>query len=310
MRKKVLIIAKPWQGGLHKYYFNAFSRVKDFDVEIIFSYPENWYQYFLYKQNKKHWFNNLRNKINSNKYDIGFFINFNPALRDLENTNKNILYLTDKPKIDQIDIDFFSQIYISDLGYIDSVSYLKNYVSELPFGFDPSIHFKFKNTKQKKLICSIINQDVRRDNWLDLMNKNNSFPYIYGNYYLKHKLFFQHPLKIKPPVAFNRQYEIYANYEISLNIHANILKKGTNMRTFEASGCMVPQLIEASPGIDNYFEPDREILIFSSIEEYTAKLNLLKNNPKIRKKIALNAFKRANDEHSYDKRVDLIIRNL
>ena len=65
------------------------------------------------------------------------------------------------------------------------------------------------------------------------------------------------------------------------------------MKTFEASGFKVPQLVEYKPGLNNFFEPDTEIMVFSSIEEYKEKLELLNNDKSLRKLLVSNSYKRA-----------------
>ena len=81
------------------------------------------------------------------------------------------------------------------------------------------------------------------------------------------------------------------------------------MKTFEACGFRVPQIINYTTGIENFFEPNEEILIFSTIDEYKDKLDLLKKDKSLRNKLITNSFKRAMAEHKYDDRVKMIVRN-
>ena len=50
-------------------------------------------------------------------------------------------------------------------------------------------------------------------------------------------------------------------------------------------------------------------MVFSTIEEYVDKLNLLKKDKNIRNKLIVNSLKRAMAEHKYDDRVKMIINN-
>ena len=101
----------------------------------------------------------------------------------------------------------------------------------------------------------------------------------------------------------------YIKYLISLNIHASVIKHGTNMKTFEACGFEVPQIICKTHGLHNYFEPDKEIIIFSNIYEYIEKLKRLKKDEVLRNALIKNSLKRAKSMHKYDDRVNLIIKN-
>ena len=42
---KVLIVAKPWQGGLYEYYFNAFKRCVNVEPQLCFTYPNSFFDY-------------------------------------------------------------------------------------------------------------------------------------------------------------------------------------------------------------------------------------------------------------------------
>ena len=236
------------------------------------------------------------------------FINTFPGIDDLKNIN-NVLYLTDGATIKKNTLAIFKNIYISDLGYAKKFKDNKYFLGELPFAFDPHIHKPSIPNNKRKLIQSIANMNDSRDKWFDLMDEHNCLPDIYGNYFATSKLWLFNPLKIKPSINFKNQNKVYSKYFISLNIHSNVIKNGTNLKTFEASGFKVPQLIEYKPGLNNFFEPDKEIMIFSSIEEYKEKLEQLKKDKSLRKLLVSNSYKRAIASHTYDKRVQLVIDN-
>ena len=81
------------------------------------------------------------------------------------------------------------------------------------------------------------------------------------------------------------------------------------MKTFEACGFQVPQIINYNPGLENFFEPNKEILIFSNINEYKEKLDSLRKDRTLRKKLVNNSFRRAMSMHKYDDRVRMVINN-
>lgn len=305
---KVLVVAKPWHGGLYQYYFNAFKRRDDVEAHLYFNYPNTISDYISYQINKRVWLDNQVKKINDYKYDIGFFINTFPSISKLLNTN-NILYLTDNAVIDKNILGLFKNIYLSDKGYEEKFLNNENYLGELPFAFDPYIHKSINLNNKEKLIQTIANTDINRNKWFNLMDKHNCFPDIYGNYFTKSNYMFSHPLKIHPSVSFKKQHKIYSNYLISLNIHSKVIKNGTNMKTFEACGFQVPQIVSFVPGLERFFEPDNEIIIISNIQEYKEKLELLKKDNSLRHKLIKNSFKRAMATHKYDDRANFIIDN-
>lgn len=305
---KVLVASKPWHGGLYQYYFNAFKRRDDVEAQLHFTYPNTFSDYACYQINKQNWLDKQIKKINEFKYDFGFFINTFPKIEELENTN-NILYLTDDASVNPNILYLFSNIYLSDIGYAEKFLNNKNYLGELPFAFDPYIHKSCALNNKKKLIQSIANIDENRNKWFALMRKHKCFPNIYGNYFTKSNYLLSHPLKIHPSINFKNQNKVYSNYLISLNIHSNIIKHGTNLKTFEACGFRVPQIINYVKGLDNFFEPNKEIMIFSNIQEYKEKLDLLKKDKSLRNTLIRNSFKRAMTNHKYDDRVKLIMDN-
>ena len=113
---KVLLAAKPWQGGLYHYYFNAFDRNDNVDVSMHFTFPNTLKDYASYKIDKKKWFEEQVKIINGYNYDLGFFINTFPGIDNLNNNN-NVLYLTDGAAIKKNTLALFKNIYISDMGY-------------------------------------------------------------------------------------------------------------------------------------------------------------------------------------------------
>ena len=106
---KVLLAAKPWQGGLYQYYFNAFDRSDDVDVCIHFTFPNTLKDYARYKIDKKKWFEEQVKIINKYNYDLGFFINIFPGIDDLK-SNNNVLYLTDGASIKKNTLALFKNI--------------------------------------------------------------------------------------------------------------------------------------------------------------------------------------------------------
>ena len=305
---KVLLAAKPWQGGLYQYYFNAFKRRDDVDIYLHFTFPNTIKDYVSYKIDKKKWFKEQVKIINKINYDIGFFINTFPNINELNNTN-NVLYLTDGAAIKKNTQNLFRNIYISDMGYAEKFKDNKYFLGELPFAFDQYIHKLSAANNKRKLIQSIANMNDSRDIWFNLMEEHNCLPHIYGNYFATSKLWLLNPLKVKPSINFKNQNKVYSKYLISLNIHSNVIKNGTNLKTFEAIGFKVPQLVEYKPGLNNFFEPDKEIMIFSSIEEYKEKLELLEKDKSLRNLLVRNSYKKAKAIHTYDDRVKLIIDN-
>ena len=113
--------------------------------------------------------------------------------------------MTDDAIIEKQNVDLFTNIYLSDLGYAKKFSKNKNYLGELPFAFDPISHKPTKFRKKSKLVQSIANIDENRNKWFSLMSKHDCFPDIYGNYFNKSNYIFIHPLNVHPSINFRKQ---------------------------------------------------------------------------------------------------------
>ena len=304
----ILIVAKPWGGGLQQYYLNAFNRNDKCSAKIVYTYPNTFKDYISYKLNKKIWVQKKIDYINSSNYDLGFFIN-NERIANKVNNRNNFLYLTDNPNIEKIDTNNITKIFISDAGYISKINNRNKSIEELPFGFDPIIHKVCKFNGEKKPICSMINRDPERGIILESLIKKSIKLDVYGNYFFRDRLYFKKPQMFYPSVSFPNQGKIYSKYLISLNIHASVLKNGTNMRTFEVCGYRLAQIVNNRPGLESFFEPDKEIMVFSNIDEYIYKFNKLIKDKKIYKKMVDSSYKRAFSHHTYDARVKQILFN-
>ncbi len=308
MKKKpkyILLVAKPWKGGLSKYLYSALSRRMEGRTEFISTYPETFLDYLSYKRDKIGWHEKLLNKINAAKYDAAIFINSLEIFSQLKQKEKNILWLTDNARISESEQNQFYSVYLSDLGHVSNLPITKNFAASLPFAYDTLLHSPIKNTA-KRLCCSIINQDKNRNEWLAKFYSAERMPDIYGNYFLKNKLFWKSPNKFFNSVVNEDMASIYARYNFSINVHATVVKEGTNMRTFECAGYEIPQLIEMKPGIEKLFEPEKEFLGFTSLDSYITQFDRLTHDSRLRESLARNAKKRALAEHKYDHRIDKI----
>ncbi len=85
----------------------------------------------------------------------------------------------------------------------------------------------------------------------------------------------------------------------------NFFKKSKNQikgRVFEVPGCGGFLLTENCPNLDNYFELDKEIVVFDSLDEANDKIKFYKKNLDKIKNISKNGYQRVINEHTYEKR--------
>lgn len=94
---------------------------------------------------------------------------------------------------------------------------------------------------------------------------------------------------------------------ISLNF-AN--SRGINQikaRTFEVPGAGGFLLTEYTPGLEKFYEIDKEIATFNSLNALADKLRHFLENPDERDKIALAGFMRTKSQHTYDLRLKEVL---
>jgi glycosyltransferase involved in cell wall biosynthesis len=123
------------------------------------------------------------------------------------------------------------------------------------------------------------------------------------------------PDKCKPGVTGIEMYDVIRNSNVTLNKHTFIegFPDVGNMRMFESTGMGTCLLTDSKDNISDLFNPDDEVVTYSSDEECIQKLNYLIDNPKMAKEIGYRGQKRTEKVHSLESRCKIIdhhLRNL
>jgi spore maturation protein CgeB len=83
-----------------------------------------------------------------------------------------------------------------------------------------------------------------------------------------------------------------------------------NCRAFEIAGAAGLQVIEQRPMIEACFEPGKEVLVFDSLDELMAQVEMAKKYPAEVAKIREAGQRRAIAEHTYQHRLERILREI
>ncbi len=308
---KYLLVAKPWRGGLADYVFRALNSLYPGEVYWLETHPRTLVQKGKFLADREGWDRNLIDSINQSDYKAAIFINSRESFQELIPRDQNILWMTDNPSPTPESLNPFGRVFVSDSGYAKNVSIVSKpgqFAGELAFACDPQIHRPVTNNSgPKNGICFVGNRDKKRDIYLSELLSENVDLKIFGNYFFNTKLFWRHPSNFRPAVHFSKMQGIYARSILSLNLHATVVLNGTNMRTFEAAGYNIAQLVEYRPGLELLFEPGKEIEVFSSPEEMVEKGQaLLADKPRMTS-LASAAAKRVT-EHTYLHRVKTLLK--
>jgi hypothetical protein len=299
---KVLLVAKPWKGGLARYLFDALQDLFPDEVQWISTYPDSPADYLAYRTNKRKWLRERVVRINTSDYDYALFINHIPAFKDLRTDRKHLLWLTDAPNLSPGDCAPFERIYLSDTGYEDDLLRViepARYRGELAFACHPKIHRSVPSSVYQAGCCFVGNKDHARDVWLKGLIASGVRPIIYGNYFLRDALFWQHPSLFRPALSNTKMGEVYARYRVALNLHAAVVRHGTNMRSFECAAYGIPQVVDYRNGLARHFTPNTEIQVSHAPAEMAQQINMLLAQPEAAAHMAQRARQRALAEHTY-----------
>lgn len=299
---KILLVAKPWKGGLPYYVLKTLEEIFPGQVEYLPVYPTTVAERVRYLRDKGAWRNEIADKINAGKHDVAIVLHHLREFRALTSKASNLLWLIDGPRLERSDLAPYGKVYISDMGYAEALALCAPSglnIRELPFACVPSVHSPCQPRSTPRGACFIGNKDPKRDAYLEWMHSHECAPNVYGNYFFRHPLFWKHPTYFRPSIPLSGMGRIYSEYSVSINIHAQVVRHGTNMRTFECASYGIPQLVEYRPGLDRYFEPEKEILTFSSPAQCVDQLERLLGDAKLRRYMSVLARQRALSEHTY-----------
>ena len=118
----------------------------------------------------------------------------------------------------------------------------------------------------------------------------------------------QLPIKNLHGLTHEQMFETHSNTKIGINLSKNdndpTGKTQMKQRVFEVVAGAGLLLSQYNEGIEEFFEIDKEIITFKTVDELNKKATFLLKNPKITKKIAQNGHKRFMKDH--DAKVRLV----
>lgn len=82
---------------------------------------------------------------------------------------------------------------------------------------------------------------------------------------------------------------------------------GVNVRTFEAAGCGAFQIVDWKPNLDEFFEPEKEVVTFRTLGELKEKVRYYLEHDRERQEIADRGYRRAHQEHTYYHRLTQLL---
>ena len=108
-----------------------------------------------------------------------------------------------------------------------------------------------------------------------------------------------YPERCQPPVMGMDMYNLLYQSKITFNKHADLAHGNVgNMRMFEATGVGTCLLTDNGSNMQDLFEPDKEVVTYSSIDEAVEKVTYLMNHPGEAEQIAKAGQERTLKDHT------------
>lgn len=102
-------------------------------------------------------------------------------------------------------------------------------------------------------------------------------------------------------------YRFFGESLVTFNVHIdNARNVASNMRLFEASGMGACLLTDGADGMQDYFEPDKEVVLYETPAEAVEKGRWLLDNPEKARDIGEAGFQRTLRDHTFEKRIPLL----
>ena len=103
---------------------------------------------------------------------------------------------------------------------------------------------------------------------------------------------------------------VFANSKINLNISLRSIQTGIPLRAFDIMGCGGFLISNYQEDFLLHFEPDEDIVFYTSYEELLDKTEFYLNHDSERKRIAQNAYEKVSKEHTYLQRVHTMLNTV
>ncbi len=310
---KVLLVAKPWRGGLARYLHAALERLFPGEVLWLPSYPASLAEHLAYRRNRAAWRAALARRVAETRCEAAIFINHLPDFEALEPRSGYVLWITDDPRPILDKSLPYARVYITDPGYRDEIGARLGkgrFGGVVEFACLPDVHRPADDRMQGRGFCFIGNRDPKRDPYLRRLCAAGKDIKVYGNYFPLHPLCWRFPGRFRPRVPVERMSAVYARHLASINIHAKVVRGGTNMRTFECAGYRIAQIVERLPGLETLFTPGEDLLTFENPQELLEQMSRLEREPQFASALASSCLRRARAQHTYFHRARRLLEGI
>ena len=104
--------------------------------------------------------------------------------------------------------------------------------------------------------------------------------------------------------------KVFYGSKINLNFTIPNIKSGIPLRVWDVLGAGGFLITNYQPELENYFEPDEDLVIFESRQELAQKAAYYLKHEEQRRKIAENGYRKVKLNHSYSIRIKQMLQLL
>lgn len=251
-------------------------------------------------------------------------VEFLKAIRSLPNRPRIIYHSHDnnfssgilKPK------DFFES-----LGYYDCVFTTKSQNLQrykmlgqplsffIPSAFEPKVHRPIAPSESKLGsksfdISFVGTYDHSRDRFLNALNWDHL--YVWGDRWKRFSDYRKHKNHIVPHAVYYPDFaDILSHSKVTLGLLREEAEDRHTQRTFEIPACGTLQVAPRNEEILGFFEEDKEIVCFESVDELKDKVSYYLRHETERDRIAKNGYQRVMESgHTYIDRITTMLEKL
>lgn len=215
--------------------------------------------------------------------------------------------------------DFFESLALYDCVFTTKSQNLQRYKMlgqpwsfYIPCAFEPRVHRPISDSESKLAgkryeIAFVGTYDRSREPFLDAAGWDRL--YVWGERWNKFKDFSSHKDRIVPHAVYLSDFaDVLSHSEIALGLLREEVEDRHTQRTFEIPACRSFQLAPRNEEILSYFDEDKEIVCFESLEELKSKIDFYLKNPHLRQRIAQAGFEKViRSHHTYEDRMKTMI---
>jgi len=273
----------------------------------------------------------ILNQCKENKIDLilnlaeNFLsVDFLKSVKDLPNPPKILYHSHDnnfssgilKPN------DFFESLALYDCVFTTKSQNLQRYQMLgqplsffIPSAFEPTVHRPIPSAESKLgtslfEISFVGTYDRSRDKFLQVLDWNDL--YVWGDRWKRFSEYRKHKSHIVPQAVYFPDFaDILSHSKITLGLLREEAHDRHTQRTFEIPACGTLQIAPRNEEILSFFDENKEIVCFETVDELKDKVSFYLKNERERNRIAHNGHLRVlNSGHTYKDRVKTMLEKL